>query len=167
MGPTALLPLRRKACWGFFRPKNPTASAGCEPANLGTKGQHATSRPSKPLRTEINITASLLWHFFFRNLSQICYRVSKKHFTIFPTFNFSAHKSLKFCPFFIRFYKILQIATLSLNGLVPTPNTSQCQVNSRDTKANCKIKLILLLNRKYTWVCFSDPLDWSWSFWIR
>jgi len=28
MGPTALLPLRRKACWGFFRPKNPTASAG-------------------------------------------------------------------------------------------------------------------------------------------
>jgi len=33
----------------FFRPKNPTASAGCEPANLGTKGQHATSRPPKPL----------------------------------------------------------------------------------------------------------------------
>ena len=29
----------------FFRPKNPTASAGCEPANMGTKGQHATSRP--------------------------------------------------------------------------------------------------------------------------
>jgi len=26
MGPTALLPLRRKACWGVFRPKNPTAS---------------------------------------------------------------------------------------------------------------------------------------------
>jgi hypothetical protein len=32
----------------FFRPKNPTASAGCELANLGTKGQHATSRPPKP-----------------------------------------------------------------------------------------------------------------------
>jgi hypothetical protein len=32
-------------CWEFFRPKNPTASAGCEPA----KGQHATSRPTKPL----------------------------------------------------------------------------------------------------------------------
>jgi len=28
----------------FFRPKNPTASAGCELANLGTKGQHAASR---------------------------------------------------------------------------------------------------------------------------
>ena len=46
-GPTALLPLRRKACWGFLLPKNPTASAGVEPANLGTKGQHATSRPPK------------------------------------------------------------------------------------------------------------------------
>jgi hypothetical protein len=43
MGQTALLPLWRKACWGFFRQKNPTAS------NLGTKGQHATSRPPKPL----------------------------------------------------------------------------------------------------------------------
>ena len=26
----------------IFRPKNPAASAGFEPANLGTKGQHAT-----------------------------------------------------------------------------------------------------------------------------
>ena len=50
MGQTALLPLRRKACSGFFRPeKNPTASAGFEPANLGTKGQHANSRPPKTL----------------------------------------------------------------------------------------------------------------------
>ena len=29
----------------FFALKNPTASAGFEPANLGTKGQQATSRP--------------------------------------------------------------------------------------------------------------------------
>ena len=33
----------------FFALKNPTASAGFEPANLGTKGQHATSRPPMPL----------------------------------------------------------------------------------------------------------------------
>ena len=33
----------------FFTLKNPTASAGFEPANLGNKGQHATSRPPKPL----------------------------------------------------------------------------------------------------------------------
>ena len=51
MGPTALLPLRRKACWWFFfRPKNPTASARFEPVNLGTKGQHSTPRPLKNLR---------------------------------------------------------------------------------------------------------------------
>jgi hypothetical protein len=41
MGQTALLSLRRKACREFFRPKNPTASAGFVPANLGTRGQHA------------------------------------------------------------------------------------------------------------------------------
>jgi hypothetical protein len=33
----------------FFALKNPTVSAGFEPANLYTKGQHATSRPPKPL----------------------------------------------------------------------------------------------------------------------
>ena len=33
----------------FFAQKNPTASAGFEPANLGTKDKHATSRPPKPL----------------------------------------------------------------------------------------------------------------------
>jgi hypothetical protein len=32
----------------FFRPNNPTVSTGFEPANLGTKGQHATSRSPKP-----------------------------------------------------------------------------------------------------------------------
>jgi hypothetical protein len=31
----------------FFALKNPTASVGFEPANLGTKDQHATSRPPK------------------------------------------------------------------------------------------------------------------------
>ena len=31
----------RKACCGFFRPKNPTASAGIEPTILGNRGQHA------------------------------------------------------------------------------------------------------------------------------
>jgi len=36
MGPTALLPFRRAE--DFSAPKNPTASAGFEPANSGTKG---------------------------------------------------------------------------------------------------------------------------------
>ena len=37
----------------FFALKNPTALAGFEPANLGTKGQHATSRPPKPLSSNL------------------------------------------------------------------------------------------------------------------
>ena len=42
MGQILSLPLRRKACWGLFgHPKNPKASAGFEPANSGTRGQHA------------------------------------------------------------------------------------------------------------------------------
>jgi len=45
MRQTALLPLQRKTCWGFFRPKNPNASAGFEPANL----KYQTTRPLKPL----------------------------------------------------------------------------------------------------------------------
>ena len=37
----------------YFTLKNLTASARFEPANLGTKGQHATSRPLKPLYTSV------------------------------------------------------------------------------------------------------------------
>jgi hypothetical protein len=46
MGPTALLPVRRK---DFFALKNPTASAsaGFEPANLGTRGQHANPQTTE------------------------------------------------------------------------------------------------------------------------
>ena len=39
----------------FFPLKNPTASAGFEPTNLGTKGQYATPRPPKPLSALIYI----------------------------------------------------------------------------------------------------------------
>ena len=41
-------PSEGKRAEDFFALKNPTASVGVEPANLGTKGQHATSRPPKP-----------------------------------------------------------------------------------------------------------------------
>jgi hypothetical protein len=42
-------PSERRRAEDFFALKNPTASAGVEPTNLGTKGQHATPRPPKPL----------------------------------------------------------------------------------------------------------------------
>jgi hypothetical protein len=73
MGPTALLSLRRKACWGLFRPKIPTASAGCEPANLGTKGQHATSRPPKSLKQ---------WHLLMARTSE--FREILEQFLSYP-----------------------------------------------------------------------------------
>jgi hypothetical protein len=50
MGQAALLPLSKEGVLRiFFALKNQTALAGFEPANLGIKGQHATSRPPKPL----------------------------------------------------------------------------------------------------------------------
>jgi hypothetical protein len=52
-------PLKKGVPRIFFCPKNPTASAECEPANLGTKGQHATSRPPKPLNFTITSTCRL------------------------------------------------------------------------------------------------------------
>ena len=50
MGPTALLPPPEgRRAEDFFALINPTASAGFEPANLGTIGQHDTPKPPKPL----------------------------------------------------------------------------------------------------------------------
>jgi len=86
MEPTALLPLRRKARWGFFRPKNPT--------NLGTKGQHATSRPPKPLdiwnknnsfntfphkdKTEGTNISQNLWTVYLRRHKLIIHRIQRQ-----------------------------------------------------------------------------------------
>jgi hypothetical protein len=41
--------LSKEGVLRMFCPKNLMALAECEPANLGCKGQHATSRPPKPL----------------------------------------------------------------------------------------------------------------------
>jgi hypothetical protein len=52
MGPTGLLPFRRKACWWFifFALKNSDGfGAGLNPRTLGSKGQQSTSRPPKRL----------------------------------------------------------------------------------------------------------------------
>jgi hypothetical protein len=51
MGQIILLPLRRKACWGFFHiVKNPTVSVGIEPANSGTRGQHANHQTTEAIK---------------------------------------------------------------------------------------------------------------------
>ena len=47
-------PFEGRRAEGFFTLKNPTASVRFEPVNLGTKSQHATSRPPKPLSGILN-----------------------------------------------------------------------------------------------------------------
>ena len=54
----------------FFALKNPTASVGLELANLGTEGQHGTSRPPKPLtpvvfRTNLFLSVSICFEYFY------------------------------------------------------------------------------------------------------
>jgi hypothetical protein len=49
MGPTVYFPSKGRLAEDIFALKNPTASAGFEPANLGTRGQRATPRPPKLL----------------------------------------------------------------------------------------------------------------------
>ena len=103
MGPIILLPFRRKACWGFFLSpfKNPTASAGFEPANLGTKGQHATSPPPKPL-----YLTDILWQYFVGHapwgtkLLSFCSRLRYKHDTTYKKF-----WGAFVCLFFFFFWK--------------------------------------------------------------
>jgi hypothetical protein len=45
MGQTTLLPLRRKECWGIFRPNNPT---GSNPRSWVLEASMLTTRPPKP-----------------------------------------------------------------------------------------------------------------------
>jgi len=73
-----LLPLRRKVCWGFFHPKNPTASAGFEPANLGTKGQHATPRPPNP-PAYILVLYTCQTKFDNYSVRKTCVATNRKH----------------------------------------------------------------------------------------
>ena len=48
----------------FFALQNLTASVVFEPANLGTKGQPATSRPPKPLCLNLNVRMFFLRPFY-------------------------------------------------------------------------------------------------------
>jgi hypothetical protein len=59
MGPTALLPLRRKACCGFCPPWKFIASAGFESANYGYTGKHANHYTSE---------ATILISYFYQSL---------------------------------------------------------------------------------------------------
>jgi hypothetical protein len=68
MGPPALPPLQRRA-GDFSALKNPTASAGFEPVKLGTRGQHASSRPPKPLRLSVIAVVAFFSKCLLRGLA--------------------------------------------------------------------------------------------------
>ena len=63
----------------FFALKNPTASVGFEPANLGTKGQHATPRPPKPLYLSLDLISI---NFAFCHIEPVIYVVGLSQFVL-------------------------------------------------------------------------------------
>jgi hypothetical protein len=99
----------------FFAPKNPTAPARFEPATLGSRGQHATSRPPKPHELDMKITENvnchvtclLIWRHLKRNWAcctnprqnlsdfpsfetvQICLRPADEHFSCYSSETFT------------------------------------------------------------------------------
>ena len=56
------IPSEGRRAEDFFDLKNPTASAGFEPANMDTKGQHATPRPPKPLANFVE--SQIFWDVY-------------------------------------------------------------------------------------------------------
>ena len=79
MGPTALLPLRRKACWGFFSPlKNPTVWFTCcgEAKQTWHISKYITLLPLLPNKREtyfVNIsTVQLVLYLGKRKLLDTC-----------------------------------------------------------------------------------------------
>jgi hypothetical protein len=49
MWQSALLPFRRKACWGYFRTKNTMALVGANPRSWVPEASMLTTRPPEPL----------------------------------------------------------------------------------------------------------------------
>jgi hypothetical protein len=78
-----------------------------EPANLGTKGKHATSRPPKPLQLHVTVkntktiefrTKLLLWRIYVSRKNKMCFGVHVECLLFSPDYN----KTLKFLDrFFI------------------------------------------------------------------
>jgi hypothetical protein len=91
----------------IFSPENPTASAGFEPTNLGTKGQHATSRPPNPrflaLEKKIMSESALLktLHILYMSPAKIILMYMKRYVVPLNVF-FSAGRHLLLTGIFVR-----------------------------------------------------------------
>jgi hypothetical protein len=190
MEPTILLSFRRKGCWGFFRLKNPTASARCEPANLGTKGQHAT--PSQPiLETGYSIcktffsyswfqTFPLFWmlyaffwaihrrlNFICRRFETLCFRrsVPKRRYIKFRRRGNTQKKSTQqsfYVNLFCTFYKRNHRKSLGRwkGGLFEMSKHNKCLDWLYRTSSDICSVLTVLL-RYWNFTC------WAWIFCIE
>ena len=83
---TALLPPQGRHAVDFFRPKNPTASAGIEPAILGTRGQHANH-----LRNQLNVHKKCVTGWGYPSIrfsnhrhTDFCHVLSPKNIPVIP-----------------------------------------------------------------------------------
>jgi len=112
MGQTALLPLWRKACWGFFRPKNLTASAGFEPANLGTRGQHANHQTTEVAYANNCSGGQKVCHLLWNPYVHCCVHLSLPETTRTLTTSICPHNITSFnCPKLIRVCVINKYST--------------------------------------------------------
>jgi hypothetical protein len=84
IGPTALLPHRRKACCGFFRLKNPTAS---NPLSWVPEASMLTTRPPKTLY--ISLTLQIMPKFLKLSDPPIHRHVTTLTWKCFPFLTFS------------------------------------------------------------------------------
>ena len=93
----------------FFALKNPTAFVVFEPANLGTKGQYATSGPPKPLSPLMSpgfshrYDCSLPTNFLSKLRGNYPCTLFPRHFLLF---------SVLFCPLFVLFVTVILSVTL-------------------------------------------------------
>ena len=82
----------------LFRPKNPTVSAGFEPANFGTKSQHATPRPPKPINIRLCYTNYIVqYHPIYLRLSELLCAVGE----IITGFKWGSSNPTQFSLFFL------------------------------------------------------------------
>ena len=106
----------------FFVLKNPTASAGFEPANLGTKGQHATSRPPKPLVLCVNplsVELNPIRHLLALVGAQHIVHVSRIRVK-YDTPPNSMEKSLMRSWYFLRSSEITLVLKILISWVKPT-----------------------------------------------
>ena len=101
----------------FFVLKNPTASAGFEPTNLGTKGQHATSRPPKP--STLLVTRILRWLPDIWRLCVLVAQVQTRPFHVMSAQRLRRPIGFK-CHFLSLLSNVLQTNT---KRLLPASNT--------------------------------------------